>query len=121
MKNRYILSLLILNILLVGCGPKIYHENEMFGKGYNAGYTFGYVNNDDKILQSIQYQNANFLKYKMEFGVNKIGAILTNKRNFEHNEIFEKIPKELKQPKPAQIEEMDVFGDIVKDYREKNK
>lgn len=68
--------------LLTGCGPKIYEENQTYGRGINGGYIFDTMDNDRFLVEKIKRNNADYFKYKLQYGANKLDQILTNKKEY---------------------------------------
>lgn len=69
--------------LLGGCSPKVYEENQLFARGINSGYTFDTIENDRLLIDRIKKGNREYFNYILTYGVDKIGKILTDKKQFD--------------------------------------
>ncbi|WP_172199009.1 hypothetical protein [Campylobacter sp. RM16188] len=106
-------------VFLTGCGAKVYHENQVFGKGVNSGYVFDTIDKDRAIVYKIQKNNADFFNYKLNWGVEKMHSLLAEKKSFDVKHTNENLTN------PTIIQEnagkKDIFGDIARDFKYGNK
>ncbi|MDA3053531.1 hypothetical protein [Campylobacter sp. JMF_03 NE3] len=107
-------------LFFTGCGPKIYEENQMYGRGINGGYIFDTMDNDRHLVEKIKRNNADYFRYKLQYGANKLDQILTNKKEYNTKKAVSRknnvVPSRpvVPQQKTA-VQTGDIMLDIAKD------
>ena len=129
MRSKILMILMsLMALFLSGCGPKIYTENQTYGRGLNGGYTFDTIDNDRILIDKIKRNNADYFEYKLRYGANKLDQILTNKKEYNTKKAITAtkrnnvVPvsgaqKAVLQNNPNNVPTNNIMLDIAKDRR----
>ena len=115
MNNFVKVSILATSVLIFsGCGAKHYKENQVYGSGVNRHYEFDIIEQDRRIIHSIQRNNAEFFNQRLQWGINKMVEALTAERKFKttasdkaQNHLQSQTPREISQDNFSVLKDKD--------------
>lgn len=110
MKKNLIKLIALTGLMFIfsGCGPKIYEENQTFGRGINGGYIFDTIDNDRFLIEKIKRNNADYFEYKLRYGANKLDQILTNRKEYNTKKAATTVKRSSVVPKNTSTQSISV-------------